>query len=239
MPEDVDFEEKDTLKLILKYREFNQFYMNERQNIHNKILWFKDIDSSDDFYAAYAVPYIESDRHEIHFRRVPGSKTDAFLSAHEMLHLIRAENNQTPQVRCDERYIELEVALASLLEDPIVDSILKTKYGFNLRPFYMSVIENGKKKVSGDYADDFDKLKDAWSHAGWALKWRLITDKSAIKSWKKFNRKFENMRPKAYKISLDTITIVDNIGVDTKEKQVTVMKKLINNYNLKDLILLD
>ena len=236
MPEDADLEEKEILKPILKYREFNRFYMSERSNIRNKISWLRDIDSNNDFYIAYAHPFTKLGVHEIHFRHFPESKTDAFLFAHEIFHLVRIEDNKTPLMRCVERYMEHTTALSSLLEDPIVDSILKTRYNFNLRPFYMHVIEKAKKQFGGEYADEFDRLRDGWIHAGWVLKWRLMDDKSAIKSWKRFNKKYESVREKASRISLDTITLVDNIGVDTIEKQAMIINKLLHDNNLKEMI---
>jgi hypothetical protein len=218
-------DENIILEAILKYKEFNRFYTENRSKILYEISWCKDIDLEDNHIA-----YSDLGVHEIHIKNFPKSKTDAFVIAHELLHFIRYER-MLPLMHSDNRYLGLAEALLSLLEDPIVDSILKTQYNFNLRPLYMKGIENGKREAGSDYADDINRVRDGFIHASWTLKWRLIEDRSALKSWRKYFRRLEDGRPNAYKIGLDTVAIIDEVGLDTIEQQKIIVNKLIEKYN--------
>lgn len=234
MPDDA-LNENTVLDVALRYKEFNRFYKENRSKIPYELLWFKDIDPNDRIEA-----YCDADKHEIHIKNIPKSKTDAFWIAHELLHLIRSEKNPPlPLLHPGMEYFGLAISLTSLIEDPIVDYILKTQYDFNLRSFYAKGIENGKGNVGKDWKDDIRRLEKGFVHANWILKWRLVDDKNALRGWRKFSARFENECPKSYKIGIETVAIIDDIGVDTIEKQVIIVNKLIDKYKLQGILSID
>jgi len=78
-----------------------------------------------------------------------------------------------------------------------------------------------------------------FTHASCILRWRLIEDRSALKSWRKYFRRLEDGRPNAYKIGLDTVAIIDEVGLDTIEQQKIIVNKLIDKYKLREILSID
>ena len=230
MPDNAKLDESIVLETILNYKEFNQFYRDNRSKIPYEISWYKDLDPE-----VYNEACSDLGSHEIHIKSFPESKTDAFIIAHEILHFARA-HKILPLILHVTKYSNLATSLLSLLEDPVVDSILKTQYDFNLRPLYMKGIENGKRKVGNEFADDIDRVSDGFIHASWILKWRLIEDKNALKSWRTYQKRLEYGRPKAYKIGFDTVAIIDDVGLGTIERQKIIANKLIDVYKLQEIL---
>jgi hypothetical protein len=115
--------------ILRKSEEFRQFHREERQKKVGWIQWIRDFDIPDGI-EAYATTFEFS----IHCRKSSMSPEDAYTMAHEIMHLIRYQENGLLEIGyAQPEYEFLAVYLASMLEDPIVDSILQEKYNFDLR----------------------------------------------------------------------------------------------------------
>jgi hypothetical protein len=134
--------------------------------------------------------------------------------AHEILHLIRFEENSALRIHPNRpQYYPLAIALVSLFEDPIIDSILKNKYDFDLRILYEEIMDDVKRHSTiKEPTDNLRRIITGFILAIDILRWNLITDQKARRNWIAHLKWYEDQYPNIYKIGADTVAIVTDIG---------------------------
>lgn len=233
MPNDID--ENVVVDTILRASpQFSIFYKKERLERLGLLWWYLDAT-----LPVSMVAYAKVHDYEIHFRRFPESVADAHVIAHEIMHIIRAEENNILEIKYSSpEYEPMAVSLVSLLEDPIVDSYLKKNYHFELHIKYLDVIEHVLKRAIKEPKDELSRVKIGFGLANDMLKWDLVTDKTALDQWENHLEWITAEYPNIYKICRDVYCSVKSVGLDSIEKHRTIVNNLINQYGLKNIIII-
>jgi hypothetical protein len=231
-------EEYSVLRVLReKSREFQTFEEQEGEKV-SPILWVRDISLEVGVNArAYSKGYIC-------IRRSPAHIEDAFIIAHEMMHLIRANEGNPLKIRVYDRgHITLATKLMSMFEDPIVDSILQDKYGFKIVDQYKLDLKSAKEQIKGfPEPDDYIlRVKSAVDFTGQALEWGLIKEDRDLVGWRDFRQRWlPRKRPITSKMSDEMIAIVQEVGgLDTLKKQKTIFEKIVEEYELQNVLYLE
>jgi hypothetical protein len=161
-------EEAKIFKELLKFKEFNNFINNEWENAKHEgtLVDWHDFNPS---RPAFAYQDVENGRPFIELKYLPKARNDAFLVAHELMHVIRAFNGQCLRINVNnagvydlEEIIDLARRIGSMLDDVLIDSFLQTNYSFNAANFYIDIkIPENIQSLnnSGDPINDIDRLR--------------------------------------------------------------------------------
>jgi hypothetical protein len=229
----IEVNEDDLLATLLSISpEFRQFYREERLKKVGLIRWFRDFNLEKSMVA-------QADIFEcaICFGRSPTSLGDAHVMAHEIMHIIRAEEKSILQIKFTKlSYYPLAISLASMIEDPTVDAILYKQYNFDLTIQYNIVIDNIQTHAKKEPNDKLSQIRSGFFFANDTLRWNLINDQDALDKHVSYLVWFESQYPNIYKIGVDTANVVREIGLDTVEQHKAIVTKLVDKYNLQDII---
>ncbi len=139
----IEVDENVVLGPILRTSpEFANFYEKKRKINLGLIWWFRDFDLLDGIIAC-----AEVFEDAIYYGKSPTSLEDAQTMAHEIMHLVRYQKSGFLEIRHIPLAFELAPKLSSMLEDPIVDSILQKEYNFDLKIPYKYAIDYCRKNV--------------------------------------------------------------------------------------------
>ena len=90
----------------------------------------------------------ETGTDEIWLQWPPVTLADAYLVAHEMGHIIRKVDDLSLQfIEKDLEYVNVAGYIRSVLEDRIIDEMLKVKYNFNLINHYIEAMTSIRKSM--------------------------------------------------------------------------------------------
>lgn len=214
--------------------EFKIFYKEERKKKLDVIHWFLYLNLPDGVEAAADVF-----NNSIYYKTPPESANDAHTIAHEIMHLVRYQeigSLKTIPEKPNENIIELIKVLNSMLEDSIVEKILQDNYNFNLLDMYKKDIEYREANFKGESSDFVGRLRHGINITNHMLLWDLIADESALDEWHQHLKWIETNYPHGYKIATEIKPVVDSIGLGTIDQQREIVLRLIDMYNLGDMI---
>ncbi|MDH7596865.1 MAG: hypothetical protein QHG98_03855 [Methanothrix sp.] len=245
----------EILRELCRIPEFNEFYHNEWVPIGIPLEVY--INHSCPQYALF---YIDNGKLFIELRPLQVGPNNAeligFLVAHEMLHAIHYKkgmqlefkmcNEIIKEINIDKRdIVDLAYRFGSMFDDPLVDSYLQNRYGFDPAEFYIKVkipdtikgIKSEKKRTS----DDLIILKQALFYSQFELQFTYITNEKAIHRWNSLKNMYEKKRPKVKKLGDKIYSITIETGYDTLEKQRASFDKIadmcmIKGVRLKEII---
>ena len=218
-------------------KEFKAFYNNERPRA-GRIEWFFNPHLGEEIVAADAAHYyhIQEQYHEIHLTRVPVHVDDARLVAHEIVHAILAEEKHNFTVFShNERYADLSTYLATLFEDPVVDSFLQERYHFDLTidcVRRLPIIKLAWKDKS-EPINRVARLETALLLANQMMKWRLIKSRDALQKWSDFLFWFSDICPNIFLIAVGFIATMQKFGLETLDKRKAAFEEIVKNYQLE------
>lgn len=213
--------------------EFKIFYEEEFINKIGSIGWIYDSDMRQGIMAFY-----DAEENAIHYKNHPASIEDAYLMAHEIMHVIRDKELNMPVVKYnDYRYGDLAMSLKSLLEDQNVDRILRDKYNINLVPFYMTAIDTVEGRSGEERKEKIFQVWNGFVLANTMLKWDLITDQGALRRWRDHLKWYRKRYPNNYRIGKNISKIIRAIGLEDVEKHRDIAIKLIDKYDLKGILI--
>jgi hypothetical protein len=233
LPVDEDEVVRDLLKIS---PEFNNFYENENDKTGD-VHWMVNKDLPREINATMFKGKISDEIVPcIYIRRCPAVLEDAKTIAHELGHAIRYEEKSAVEIESeDDKFTFLAAKLASLVEDPIIDGILRDKYDFNLMLEYKKVLKSAQKELRNrDYVhlSYIQKIDSIINLSGIILEWDLIEDKDALR---KYQTKFEKRYPQLLGMNADLISIVRETGTNTLEDRKRVCNRIIDKFELRDM----
>jgi hypothetical protein len=159
--------------------EFERFYKEECKKVVGFIFWIEDPAIPEGIEA-----YTDIFNNEIHYRKRPVSIRDSHVMAHEMMHLVRYQENAMLLMNYAHPLYELlTMRLGSMLEDPVIESLLQEKYNFDLRIQYRNAIKWCKKSMKNEPIDDLGRLIWGFDLADHVLCWDLVKDKGTCSEW--------------------------------------------------------
>ncbi|VVB72517.1 Uncharacterised protein [uncultured archaeon] len=228
-----EVDEKVVLGPLLRESvEFERFYKEEREKKIGLIWWFRDFDMLEGI-EAYVIVFESA----IYYRKSPTSPEDAHTMAHEIMHLVRYQESKFLEIKYTQLQHEyLAAKLASMLEDPIIDSFLQKNYNFDLRIPYRYAIDYCRKNIKTEATDDLSRLINGIDLANYMISWKLIDidDMDAQNEWSNYLRWYEKLRPYSYEIANQIVRILwvhgGAHGAETIDKQKRVVTAMINLY---------
>lgn len=233
--------QKSIIDSCLRFDAFNCFYQNESMVKDIKCV----INPSCPMFAAQLFdqnrnPYIE-------IRKLPETFDDVFLVAHEMGHAIRYFDKQylffdralTPiaQTYFENEIVDMGNKLGSMVDDPLIDSFLKDKYGFDPAHFYKTVLIPDVVyglELYGDPIHEWNIFKKALFYSQFSLQCDLTQNVSILREWDKLkNNQYKTRRPKTAKVGEELYSITKENGYNTIEKQRDLFNIIFNRYTIK------
>jgi len=195
---------------------------------------------------ALAVAGLARNRYVIEIREYPISINDAFIIAHEIEHLVRARKNKPLRIRKrDYPFVylpELLQALRNLLEDPVVDKILKEKYCFDLSNQYQKDVDFIRNKLertsSSEPKDPLAKIVLMFRYSQKVLQLELVKNEDVFHKWIDYQLLFKSRYPLVSEMSDELLSIIREIGLDTPKKQKALFNRIIEYYEIKDYLYL-
>lgn len=217
--------------LKIDFNEFAQFCEKEYKKVSP--IPFVEIPEN----AGGLCAYYHAGEHKIYYKNVLSSKMSIHLIAHEIMHAVRAKENNLLRIRYfQEGYEPLAMSLNSLLEDQTVDSILQTRYGFDLLPLYIWQIEFVESHTINKSISNLGKVWSGIRLANEMLRWDLVADQKAINRWKRHLEWRRKQMLDVYKIAKDVAGIVRSLKLEPVTQHKKIITTLINRYELQNII---
>lgn len=174
----------------------------------------------------------------------PAGYVEALLVAHEIEHVIRRVERMSLAIAVndlEDGCEDMAKNLRSMFEDPIVDSILQDKYGFDLVYFYAEMdIQRCKYILRLPYCKEPDKktdrLTEIFFYACQSLKWDLIKDAKIQQKYNDYKKLYMSKRPNIAKEGEELASLVRTVGFDTLEKQKRLFELIVDKYKLGDIL---
>lgn len=246
--QDITVTEGQVISGIIKFPEFEEFYMNEWKKRDILIRWV--VNST---FTEFGYQGSDEKGHYILLSTFPRTLEDAFVVAHEMMHICREfdgqylkfeQNNELARQFNGENIERLVSNFGSMVDDPIIDKFLQNIYGFKPGKFYT------KKRIPasieslnhlGDPTDDIERLIRALVYSQYLLQWDFITNSNSLRKWKTLRELYKKQRPIVTSIGEEIYITSKEIGYDTLEKQRELFGKFsdkytINSIKIKDII---
>lgn len=218
---------KDIISRLLRFEEFANFYHNEW--VPKNILTDLKIDPSCAMYGAAV--FDKNKRPCIVLRQLTESPNDIFLLAHEMCHVIKHVEKQSiefgkaptlmAQAYKEEEIFDMGNKLGSMLDDPLINSLLQDKYSFNPAHFYTSVFIPDTSRSLDSYGDplyEWHIFKKALLYSQFALQLDSIKDTNALIEWDKLKEKYIIRRPNVSRIGEELYLMTNNYGYNDIKK---------------------
>lgn len=246
-----DITESDIIGEILTFDEFSRFYHFEREPIRSSIPIKWKIDP---LCKGFAAQWTNANNTiHIELRHHPKTRNDAFLVAHEIMHVIKQKidkqylnftkvDNAILQKYTIDDMVDFASRVGSMFDDPIVDLFLMSVYGFDPIHHYVDVvIPDTIRSLNsrGDATDDLDRMNQAMFYAQYALQWDAIKDERALRKWRALKRQYQKRRPIARRMGEELYHMAKEIGFDTLEKQKALFYKIGDKYTLNGIKIKD
>jgi hypothetical protein len=220
--------------------EFNKFYDKERPRA-GRIKWCFVPDLSKRHVAAAAHAFDQNGKcHKICLTSFPVKVDDAHVVAHEMAHAVFAEeNNELIIYERKNPTPPLSPILGSMLEDPLVESILYKIYNFDLSKDLLrwkSIIE--EKYENFGQPDNLYQLAEAFNLANKMMCWKLIEDQEITRKLDKFLIWYSHPKrcPDVVSKGIELVAIMDSFGLDTLTQRETIFLEIRKKYRLEKIL---
>lgn len=222
---------------------FKLFYENERGKA-GQIKWYYDRSLSIKIPSAEAAHVDDPSRnlHTICLTKFPVSVKDAHLIAHEIMHAVIAEEgNNLKIVEQSILYSQFKAYISSMLEDPIVESVLYKKYKFNVLNDYLRWIEimQSACKEWKEPRDILLQMSNACHLANQMMRWDLIEEQDALITWSEFLKDYNITHPNIYSFAFGFFKIMHKNGLDTLDQRRSAFSEISENYNLNRYLILE
>jgi hypothetical protein len=228
---------------ILEFSEFKRFYHVEWEPRKTSVSIEWNINPS---CSNFAASKIDADGvPQIELKHLPKTFDDAFLAAHEIVHIIRDLDNKIIRFPCVNNIIlqrytidamdDLASRIGSMFDDPIVDMFLQKEYGFAPAYHYIKeVIPDSLRRLDslGDATDELIRLTNAMFYAQYSLQVEAIKNKEASRKWSVLKKRYKERRPIAQKIGEDLYSMAKENGYDTLDKQKSLFNMIGDKYTL-------
>ncbi|CDA11185.1 YecA family protein [Intestinibacter bartlettii] len=170
-------------------------------------------------------------------KEVPVKEEDYFDVAHEIGHLILASEGYptSSPIDGDFKKAYLCTILNNTILDPLINKEVK-KYGFDFNSYINKGVKIQvpyiKSLPSENFLDLYNKHFIKCLMIEKLLEWDLL-DKNIINPFEEIcKQKYINL----YKIILEEVEYIRNIGYDTPEKAKKILTKILNDNNMTDII---
>lgn len=238
------YDEPVIIAKILKFVEFEGFYRVEwasRKERGALIDWY--INPLCKAYAAQGFD-VGKGKPWVQLRRLPETIDDAFLTAHEIEHVIRWFEGQYLDIKIngaiEKNYVDgtisdLAFTIGSMFDDPVVDKFLQNRYNFNTTHRYTEVvIPDTIKSLNSSRDSEFDiyRLIQSLFYSQCALQWDSIKDDKALRKWHALKRQYQNKRPRVKGMGEELYSMAKENGYDTLEKQKQLFHKIVDKYTI-------
>lgn len=219
--------------LISRYKEFDEFYKNERHKLTSNIDWIKDPRLP---IGVNARMTIAGSKIYLKFRNMPQTFDDARTIAHEIQHIIHDKVLKIPSVGTakNSNFHNLSSAINSSIHDQKVNRDL-LKYDFDLCAEFEAEIEDSKKQLSR-----FDKApSESYSNLHWAVNYadrkatyQFITNEYEFDDYTFFNW-FENRFPQVAERSTPIKKAILSVDLDSNQSMSDYFKWMILSNRLQ------
>jgi hypothetical protein len=238
--DDQQVNEIDVISRALHFSEFASFYKTKWEPRKFSMDW--KINPSCPMFAMQL--FDKNKRPYILLQHLPDNLDDAFLVAHEMMHVINYFDKQYIEFKPmpfasnykENEIKEMAAMLGSMLDDPLIDKILQDeKYGFNPASFYANVLIPDKNRSLDSYGDppyEWHVFKKALTYSQFALQCDSISDVNVLDEWNKLKARYKVRRPKVTKIGEELYSMSTETEYDSIEKQQRLFGKIFNKYRI-------
>jgi hypothetical protein len=229
-------EERTVINNIIQFEEFNRFYNEEyiQRIARISIEWWINPELND--CHAFSGVNEQTGRDEIFLKHIPRNRNDAFIVAHEMMHVIRRNEGESLQIGST-AYSTLAQHLASMLEDSIVDSYLKTAYNFDLIGHYLGVdmLSNIEAMRTSQYepTDDIARLSEMFIYVSQLLCYDLIDNEEAVQQLRMYKEAYKLWHRIIAESSENLYEIIKGMGLETIEKREHLFNIIVNRYTIE------
>jgi len=175
----------------------------------------------------------------IWLQRLPVTLTDAYLAAHELGHVIRKVDNLSLLiVEEDLNYVDVAGYIKSIMEDRVIDKMLREKYNFILVDHYIDVMTNVMKFLDiSIVVTGVNRIKMPLVHADYLLRWSLIDDDESFKrEFDKYKRLMNENYQSIAEEGEDIAREAMKIGFETRDNQKQIFDYIINKYTLAEVL---
>ena len=167
---------------LSRFKQFDNFCSREYRPIEESIQLDWCIFPGLYHHGYYAMTGVDPNtgRHVIWIRRPPANLTDAYLIAHEMMHVIREVEGLSFQfAERDHNYADVAGYLRSVLDDRVVDLLLINDYEFNVINHYIESMASSiefLKEIDVQSITDIRRIELILINADNFLRWSLINN---------------------------------------------------------------
>jgi len=238
--------------LIKSSTQFKNFYYKARMEKLGKIIWRIDpeIDPMSKMRTMTKTDAGGLNCPTIYIRDINIHNDDIFIVAHEIMHCVLTEEGKSLIIfGTVSKFVNasksraLASSLQTMLEDPVVDSILQSKCGFDAIKQYRTDLAAARKDFENTRAEPKEQLASlymAFIISNNILKWRIVQDYNAVKEWHLFLDDFRRIYPNVSEISDAILAIIDEFGgLESIEQKKSIFSKISKKYNLEDILTID
>jgi hypothetical protein len=188
-----------------------------------------------------------NDKNAIIFKKIPTEADDIFLVAHEIMHVIRAMDKMPLKIKPNYLIFDKDIAsvfaliLRNLLEDPVVDRLLKEEYNFDpLQQYENSIIKmrnSLERRVScGLIGGIFEETQIVFNLCKQKLEWDLIENKETNLKWIEYEARLTDNYQDAVNARDVLVSFIEQVGLDTKEKQRRIFDVITEAFGLTSMV---
>ena len=222
---------------------FNHFY--ESENIEAiSTAWFQDSSMQEDAHTSPPLRGI----YPILFKRRPERPEDAYLVAHELLHIVRSVRNFSLKIVENNSIFPTNITqiaaftLRNLIEDPIIDGILLEAYSFDFLNHYESGIEKMKHSLIENHYrdsmnDDFARFQVLLNLSKQKLKWHPIEDRETNQTWTEYEEWLMSEYPMTISYRNSLVPWLEE-RLNTREGQAEIFSKITETFGLTSMVYL-
>ena len=219
-------------ELLKSSPEFVAFYGAERRTITKPVYWVRDQSMPEGI--DYRSTRLPNGTQVIRLRRIPAILEDALKIAHELQHFVL--DTEGFVTTGSARYENISSSLNSMVHDPLVNSRLQV-YGFDLRQDYETEVRESIRQLSNvpkSPVNPLDRVHWIFNYVSKILEWEVCHETN--KDRNEFVLWFDEQYPDIAQEAKDLLMLVRDIGYDTPTKQIALFKRIIEKYNLKNVV---
>ncbi|MDR3588010.1 MAG: SEC-C domain-containing protein [Desulfosporosinus sp.] len=235
------YAERYTLNTLLKKsKEFKAYFISERSKIAKPVIWGVDPTLS----ASMRTGEIQGLLNLIIVKKSPISLDDAFDAAHELRHLFLAQQG-FPKASITDLGLKIEfdttfaTILLNSIMDPLVNSGL-TQFGFDLWSYFDKASREQrivKERGLKEPLQNKDRYLEVLFYIQKALDFELANTQSSRLS-DDFMDWYKMMYPNTVREATEIINEIESLGFDTPDKARLILTKIVNQFNLNNIIII-
>lgn len=234
--------ERYTLNTILKKsKEFKAYFISERSKIAKPVIWGVDPTLS----ANMRTGEIQGILNLIILKKSPICLDDAFDAAHELRHILLAQQG-FPKASITDLGLKigLDTAFATLLLNSIMDPLVNsglTQFGFDLWGYFDKASREQQRIVKErglrEPLQNKDRYLAVLFYIQKALDFELANTQSSRLS-DNFLDWYKMMYPETVREATLIINEIKSLGFDTPDKARQILTKIVNQFNLNNIIII-